>query len=111
MSHFTLRRPRHPGRLLFLLFLAFLIYLIAGAVLPFSQYATVSEATRSSVSAEDFRQDSPGSDRVMLLETNESALLERIRLLNQAKELSKARGMFAPGFFYLRRSIHYDYGF
>ena len=86
MSHFTLRRPRHPGRLLFLLFLAFLIYLIAGAVLPFSQYATVSEATRSSVSAEDFRQDSPGSDRVMLLETNESALLERIRLLNQAKE-------------------------
>lgn len=86
MSHFTLQRPRHPGRLLFLLFLAFLIYLIAGAVLPFSQYATVSEAIRSSVSAEDFRQDSPGSDRVMLLETNESALLERIRLLNQAKE-------------------------
>ena len=73
-------------RVLKLLPLLFLCYLIVGAVIPFIRYQQVSEETKNSFSLNDFYQESPGSDRVKLLETNKSALTERIRLLNQAKE-------------------------
>ncbi len=71
-----------------------LLYLIVGAVAPFWIYPEISPETRQQVKErldEEERQRARGEggsfcDRVMLLETNESAWEERIRLLNQAQE-------------------------
>ncbi|MCI8416447.1 MAG: phospholipase D family protein [Lachnospiraceae bacterium] len=80
---------RAGGLLLFLL-----LYLIVGAIVPFWTYQEVSPETKQQVKErldeeELLRaQEEDGSfcDRVMLLESNESAWEERIRLLNQAQK-------------------------
>lgn len=81
--HFTSRKIL---KAIFLLALLYLLYLIVGAVAPFLHYPEVSDQTKSAFSREDFYQEETGPDRVMLLETNESALTERLRLINQAED-------------------------
>lgn len=68
------------------LLLLFFIYLLVGATAPFFSYRKVSEETAAAFDAAAFRQGSPGCDRVALLETNEGAWEERMRLLSQARE-------------------------
>lgn len=46
----------------------------------------VSEGYRQKVGATDFRDQTPGVERVRLLEDNQEALEERIRLISQAEE-------------------------
>lgn len=59
---------------------------LTGLLGPFIPYKEVSAATREAVGARQFRAEGTGCDRAMLLETNKSALEERIRLLDRAKE-------------------------
>lgn len=68
-----------------LLILVLLLYLIIGATAPFYHYPPVSGQTKEAVSQTQFSQGMEGSDRAMLLETNESAWEERMRLLNLAE--------------------------
>lgn len=77
---------RKIRRTILLLVLLYLLYLIIGAVAPFLRYPAVSEETKADFSTDKFYQEGSGADRVMLLETNESALTERLTLINQAKE-------------------------
>jgi putative cardiolipin synthase len=69
-----------------LLALILLLYIIIGATVPFAFQPDVSEAYSESINEDDFFGCNETVDRVMLLETNESALDERIRLINMAKQ-------------------------
>ena len=62
-----------PRRLALILIPLLLIYLIAGAVIPFARYLPVSEATQEQIADTEFYQGTPGKEKVMLLETNQSA--------------------------------------
>lgn len=59
---------------------------LTGLLGPFIPYKEVSAATQEAVEAQRFKSEDAGPDRAMLLETNKSALEERIRLLDRAKE-------------------------
>lgn len=63
-----------------------LAYLIIGATAPFLRFPKITPAAMADFDTADFRQGSPGVDRAALLETNESAWEERIRLLARAQE-------------------------
>ncbi len=72
-------------KIIFLL-LFILLYFILGTMAPFLNYQKISSHTVSSFDAKSFRQKTAGCDRVGILETNDSAWEERMRLLNRAKE-------------------------
>ncbi len=74
---------KHP--VLSLVFLI-LMYLVIGAAAPFCHYKPISQETKETVSAESFYQEGDSSDRAMILETNQSAWDERMRLMNLARE-------------------------
>lgn len=61
-------------------------YLLIGAVAPFLKYEKVTDKTKTAFSKDHFYMEKAGPDRVQLLETNGSALSERLKLINQAKE-------------------------
>lgn len=69
-----------------LLALSAFLYLAIGATAPFFHYKPVSAKTTAEFSASHFYRDGPGVDRAMILETNESAWEERLRLMNLARE-------------------------
>ena len=75
---------KKKGKLI--LVLCIIAGILTGLLGPFIPYKEVSAATQEAVEAQRFRLDGTGPDRAMLLETNKSALEERIRLLDQAKE-------------------------
>ena len=81
-----MKRIRLKKRWLLLLLILFLLYLVIGATAPFFHYKTITQETKAAFSAEDFYAEEPGVDRAMILETNESAWEERLRLMNLAKE-------------------------
>ncbi len=66
--------------------LIFVPYLVAGAMLPFWNYRTVSPETKKAFDAGAFRREGEGPDRAMLLETGTSAWEHRMRLMDRAKE-------------------------
>lgn len=68
------------------LFFLILMYLVIGAAAPFCHYKPISQETEETVSAESFYQEGDSSDRAMILETNQSAWDERMRLMNLARE-------------------------
>lgn len=69
------------------LLLAAVLYLIVGAIAPFMRYKQVSEETANEIDiVKTVEEANTDVDRVMLLETNESAWEERIRLLNLAQD-------------------------
>lgn len=74
---------KHPVPLI-LSFL--LLYLIVGAAAPFWRPKSLSPETKKAIESASFRQEEPGQDRAMLLETNQSAWDERMRLMSMAKE-------------------------
>lgn len=61
-------------------------YLIIGAIAPFVNQKEITKETASNFDAQAVMDMEGSSDRAMLLETNQSAWEERIRLLNQAKD-------------------------
>ncbi|WP_331675830.1 phospholipase D-like domain-containing protein, partial [Enterocloster bolteae] len=74
---------KHPVLSLFFLIL---MYLVIGATAPFYHYKPISQETQDTVSAENFYQEGDSRDRAMILETNQSAWDERMRLMNLARE-------------------------
>lgn len=68
------------------LILLILIYLITGATVPFMYFPELRPETAEDFDPSVFRRGTPGVDRAALLETNESAWEERMRLLNRARE-------------------------
>ncbi len=68
------------------LFLIFFLYLVIGAAAPFCYYKPVSQNTKKQVRTEDFYQEGESCDRAMILETNQSAWDERMRLMSLARE-------------------------
>lgn len=81
-----MKRLNLKKRWLPLLLILFLLYLVIGATAPFFHYKTITPETKAAFSADTFYSDSPGVDTAMILETNESAWEERLRLMNLAKE-------------------------
>ena len=69
-----------------LLLLAAFLYLAIGATAHLFHYKTIPDKTKEQFSTKTFYQDGPGVDRAMILETNESAWEERLRLMNLAQE-------------------------
>ena len=67
-------------------FLLFFILLIFSIFAPFMSYEPVSQSTIGQFSLSRFYHDEEGPDRAMLMETNQSAWDERIRLMNLAED-------------------------
>lgn len=63
-----------------------LAYFIVGAISPFIISKKVNNEYAEEVKSENFYGDSVSVDRAMILESNQSAWDERIRLLDKAKE-------------------------
>lgn len=72
-------------RALTVLLIVFL-YLVIGATAPFFHYKPVSDETKANIIASDFYRNENGVDRAMILETNQSAWDERMRLMSLAKD-------------------------
>ena len=72
-------------KLLCLVLLIF-VYLITGATVPFMRFPKLRPETAGEFDPSAFRNGVPGADRAALLETNESAWEERIRLMAGARE-------------------------
>ena len=68
------------------LVLLIFIYLIAGATVPFMYYPELCPENVRNFEVSAFRRGVSGVDRAALLETNESAWEERIRLMARARE-------------------------
>ena len=71
---------------LFLTFVFALLYLGVGAVLPYMRTPEVSEAYSEQFRVQDYYSDTVSCDRAALLEDNEEALAERIRMIANAEE-------------------------
>lgn len=63
-----------------------ILYLVAGATLPFIHKKSVEDTSQPDKLVEQIMTDTDSPDRAMILETNQSALEERIRLIHMAKE-------------------------
>lgn len=61
-------------------------YLLVGAVAPYLKAPEVSTAYSSQFDAKDYYADTVSCDRAALLEDNEEALAERIRMIANARE-------------------------
>lgn len=61
-------------------------YLVIGAITPFAKQKEVSQATKDAFNAEEYFEAQDSVDRASLVETNDQAWTERIRLLNQAQD-------------------------
>lgn len=85
-----MNKRRHSRKWMFflplLVIFAYLLYLILGAAIPFSAHPTVSAEYRTTVYETKFTSEETGSDRVMLLEDNVTALSERIRMVSHAQK-------------------------
>lgn len=69
-----------------LLVVGILMYFIIGAIGPFLMPKKVSEEYIENFNTEEFYGSSNSVDRAMILETNQSAWDERLRMMNKAKE-------------------------
>ncbi|MCI9682166.1 MAG: phospholipase D family protein [Lachnospiraceae bacterium] len=85
MKHKKTKGFFRAHKLICLVFLIF-IYLITGATVPFMRFPELRPETVGDFEASAFRKGTPGVDRAALLETNESAWEERIRLMARARE-------------------------
>lgn len=78
-------RKRIP-KIILLLFSAIIIYLVAGLTIPFLHKKSVENTSQPDKLVEQAMTDRESPDRAMILETNRSALEERIRLIHTAEE-------------------------
>lgn len=77
---------RKVRRIALCIFAALILYLAVGAVAPFIKVKEVEDTGRADETVNRVMTARQSPDRAMILETNLSALEERIRLINQAKE-------------------------
>lgn len=69
-----------------ILVLLALLYLLVGLSIPLFHTPILTEQSKAQLHVEQFYGEADSVDRAMLLESNQSAWTERIRLLNQADE-------------------------
>lgn len=69
-----------------ILVLLALLYLLVGLSIPLLHTPILTEQSKAQLHVEQFYGEADSVDRAMLLESNQSAWTERIRLLNQADE-------------------------
>lgn len=74
------------GKFIVCVIILVLLYFIVGAISPFIISKRVNNEYAKEVKSENFYGDSVSVDRAMILESNQSAWDERIRLLDKAKE-------------------------
>ncbi len=72
--------------ILLLLFLALLIYVGAGVILSYRQQPEISEEYQANFHAADFYSDTVSPDRAYVIEDNQEALLERLKMIEHAQE-------------------------
>ncbi len=77
---------KKAASILFLTILLYIIYLIGGVILSYRIQPAVSQQYQASFHAEDCYSDSASCERACILEDNEEALLERLRMIEQARE-------------------------
>lgn len=86
----TSRRKKHPVKRIIkgiiLTLIAILLYVIIGGYAPFIRCPEVTDINALKARAQEMSQDIESADRASILETNLSALDERIRLMAQAEE-------------------------
>lgn len=73
-------------KILFFTVIIFILYLIVGIILSYKRQPAVSQAYRDGFHAADCYSDSISCDRAYIMEDNEEALLERLRMIEQAKD-------------------------
>lgn len=66
--------------------LLLLLYNIVGIVISYTRQPTINEKSAEAFNAGDFYSDFPSPDKVSIIDDNEEALFERLRMINQAKE-------------------------
>ncbi|MEG2018241.1 MAG: phospholipase D family protein [Clostridium sp.] len=82
-----MKAQRSGKRALIVLISIFVLgYMLMGAIAPFLKSKDVSEEFKNKFDINNFFSDKQSVDKAKLIETNEDALNERIRLLEQAKE-------------------------
>lgn len=64
----------------------FLLYFAVGAIIPYAFSPEISEKYKETFSTETFYGEGQSGERVMLLEDNQEALEERLRLISMAEE-------------------------
>lgn len=79
-------RKKKFTRITLLVLAAVFLYLVIGAVAPFLQTKKMEDTTGADAVVSRVMTDRVSPDRAMILETNQSALEERIRLIHMAKE-------------------------
>lgn len=70
----------------FSVLLLFLLYFAGGVILSYKRQPAVSQAYQSAFRAEDCYGDSVSCDRAYIVEDNEDALFERLRMIEHAKD-------------------------
>lgn len=73
-------------KLLLLLILLFILYVVGGAILSYRRQPSISPEYQADFRAADFYSDSVSCDRACIIEDNEEALLQRLRMIEQAKK-------------------------
>ncbi|MBE5965817.1 MAG: phospholipase D family protein [Lachnospiraceae bacterium] len=84
-THYKLAEKKRRSIMLFLLII-FIAYLIIGALSVNMKQPEISTDYLESLSAKDFYGDHTGIDRARIIERNEEALDERLRMIAMAKE-------------------------
>ncbi len=69
-----------------LLLVLFLLYVIGGVILSYRRQPAVSQEYKSDFHADDCYSDSVSCDRACIIENNTEALLQRLKMIEQAKE-------------------------
>ena len=74
------------GRTAVILFVIAVLYLVVGACAPFLITKTVENASQADELVKKVQTDRESPDRSGIIESNQAALEERIRLIHMAKE-------------------------
>ncbi len=80
----NVRKKRRIGRWIALAAVLILLYVLVSGVLPFARHAEVSESFAATVSSAAFYGDTPGTDRVALVETPAEGFDTRLHMLDEA---------------------------
>lgn len=77
---------KHKKLSFLLIFITFIVSYLLIACIPYTNQGSVSTSTKNNFNMADYYSDTTSSERVGILFDNEDALIERLRLINNANE-------------------------
>lgn len=80
------KENRKYRRILTAMAVVFVIYVLAEAICPFTKHPEVTGQTKESFDTSEYYGQGTGADRARILESNDEALQERLRLIGNAKK-------------------------